>query len=155
MAATVLLWLTAASLQGISPKVDRCETVLPANGINFSFDEYFGWAGILVVCLLAGIISCGFVAFGCSTSSLPSAVRAVAGFCVIIPIFALLFYLGWVAFGTVMIIYCPLFPNAIVYVAVLYVYGLIMLLCGTIAFIIAVTKLGKAADQKISAALKN
>ena len=155
VAATVLLWFVAAILKGIAPMVDPCQEILASRNIFFTFPEYLGLAGVLVFAMFAGILSCGFFAFGCTTSSLPGAVRAVSGVCVIIPIFVLLFYLGWTAFGTLMVVYCPRYASAIVFVAVLYAYGLILLLCGTIAFVIAIKKLGKVADEKLSVALKN
>ena len=150
----MVLWLGAAVLKGISPQVDQCQAIFEQKGLFFTYPEYLGLAGILVICLFIGLVACGFCAFGCSSSSLPSVVKIISGLCVIIPVAVLIFYLGMLALGTVMVIFCPRQASAIIYIGMLYAYGLVLLLCGVIAFIVIIKKIGKVADRKLSTALK-
>ena len=151
VAATVVLWFAAAMVRNSSASAttDPCVEVLRERSIYITYDDYLGFAGILVILLIFGIAISVFVGIGLSVDSLPRAAKLVAVACSLVPVGALLLFLAWLALGTTMAVLCPFRPTALFYVCLMWVYFLIVLVIGIISGLLLARSAKRAVQKAI------
>lgn len=145
----MVLWFAAATVRNSSgsSSPDPCVDILARRSIYLTYDDYLGFAGILVILLIFAIAISVFVGIGLSVNSLPSAVKILAVACALVPVGVLLFFMFWLGLGTAMAVYCPLRPSALFYIGLMWVYLLIVVVIGIIS-ILLVARSAKHAVQK-------
>ena len=143
------LWLAAATVRNSasSSTTDPCIDTLTSHSILLSYEDYLGFAGILVIILIFGVIVSILVGLGLSVDSLPSAVKILAVVCSLVPLAALLFFLLWLGLGTAMVVLCPRNVRAIFFIGLMWLYFLIVLAVGIIALLL-LARTAKRAVQK-------
>ena len=147
--ATVGLWFAAATVRNSSSSStpDPCVQILNDNNIFLTYDDYLGFAGILVIVLIFGIATSVFVGIGLTVDSLPKVAKIVAAACAIVPAVALLLFFAWLGIGTAMAVICPHRPSALFYIGLMWLYFLIVLAIGIIS-VILIARTAKRAVQK-------
>ena len=147
--ATLGLWLAAGTVKSGISGSDPCEEILSNHSIYLSFNDYLGFAGILVIMLIFAIAISVFVGIGLSVNSLPDAVKILAAACTLVPVIALLFFLLWLGLGTAMAVFCPRNARALMYIGLMWLYFLIVLVVGIVAILV----LGRTAKRAVQKAL--
>ena len=126
---------------------DRCDKILSDNSIMMTYNDYLGFAGILVIMLIFAIAISVGVVLGLSVDSLPAAAKILACACCLVPVVALLLFLLWLGLGTAMAVYCPSNARALIYIGLMWLYFLIVLAVGIIA-VLLMARTAKRAVQK-------
>ena len=126
---------------------DECVGTLQDHSIYLTYNDYLGFAGILVIMLIFAIAISVGVVLGLSVDSLPAAAKILASACCLVPVVALLLFLLWLGLGTAMAVYCPHRPSALFYIGLMWVYLLIVVVIGIIS-ILLVARSAKHAVQK-------
>ena len=127
-----------------------CIDILKQNNILITYDDYLGFAGILVIILIFGIAVSVFVGIALTVDSLPNVAKIVAVACALVPLGALLFFLLWLGLGTAMAVLCPLRPSALVYIGLMWGYFLIVVTIGIICSLL----IARSAKQAVQKALR-
>lgn len=147
IAATVGLWFAAGTVRNGMTGEDPCVGTLQDHSIYLTYNDYLGFAGILVIMLIFAIAISVGVVLGLSVDSLPAAAKILAAACCLVPVVALLLFLLWLGLGTAMAVYCPSNARALIYIGLMWLYFLIVLAVGIIA-VLLMARTAKRAVQK-------
>ena len=152
VAATVMLWLAAATVRSSSASAttDPCVEVLNQHDIFITYNDYLGFAGILVIMLIFAIAISVFVGIGLTVDSLPRPAKLLAAACSLVPVGALLLFMLWLALGTAMAVICPFRPTALFYIGLMWLYFLIVVVIGIISALL----LAQSAKRAVQKAIK-
>ena len=143
------LWFAAGTVKSGMSGTDPCDEILSNHSIFITYNDYLGFAGILVILLIFAIAISVFVGIGLSVDSLPDAVKILAAACTLVPVVALLFFLLWLGLGTAMAVFCPRNVRALMYIGLMWLYFLIVLVVGIISILV----LGRTAKRAVQKAL--
>ena len=151
VAATVMLWFAAATVRNSStPSADDpCIPILKNHSILITYDDYLGFAGILVIVLIFAIGVSVFVGIGLTVDSLPNVAKIVSAACAIVPVGALLFFLLWLGLGTAMAVLCPFRPSALFYIGLMWLYFLIVVTIGIICALLIARSAKRAVEKAL------
>ena len=142
----MVLWFAAGTVRNSSSPTTDCSAALQMNNIYISYDDYLGFAGILVMLLIFGIVIAVISGLGLSVDSLPNAAKIIAAACAIFPVCVLLFFLVWLGLGTAMEVFC-LNVSALFYIGLMWIYFLIVIVVGIVASLL-IARSAKRAVQK-------
>ncbi len=142
------LWFAAGTVKSGMSGTDPCDEILSNHSIFITYNDYLGFAGILVIMLIFAIAISVFVGIGLSVDSLPDAVKILAAACTLVPVVALLFFLLWLGLGTAMAVFCPRNVRALMYIGLMWLYFLIVLVVGIISILV----LGRTAKRAVQKA---
>ena len=112
-----------------------------------SYNDYLGFAGILVIMLIFAIIIAILAGVGLTVDSLPRAAKIAAAACSLFPVCSLLIFLVWLGLGTAMAVFCSSNIRALVYIGLMWLYFLIVIAVGIVASLL-IARTAKRAVQK-------
>ena len=147
-----MLWLAAATVRNSSASgtTDPCVEVLNERSIFITYDDYLGFAGILVMLLIFAIAISVFVGIGLTVDSIPRPAKLLAAACTLVPVGALLLFMLWLTLGTAMAVICPFRPMALFYICLMWLYFLIVVVIGIISTLL----LAQSAKRAVQKAIK-